>query len=325
MTAASPARRPRRRLVLLALVVTAAIVVAIAWVTRPGGTPTPRDPLDLDSLASYPPFETVEATVTLAGAGDIARCDRESDEATAALLDEIGGWVFTTGDNAYDNGSARDFETCYGPGWGRHRDRTFPAAGNHDWDTSGATGYFDYFGARAGDPRAGWYAVDLGSWRLIVLASDCEQVGGCGLESDQGRWLARELARNRGGCTLAIWHHPLFTTGDHGPTPSVAPFWEQLHAAGVELVVNGHEHGYERFAPLDQAGVSDPDRGIRQFVVGTGGADLRGFPREDPNSEVRDSSTHGVLRLDLHEDAWDWAFVPVAGGAFTDSGSGTCH
>jgi hypothetical protein len=263
--------------------------------------------------------------VTLVGAGDIGRCDRDADDATAALLEMSGGFVFTAGDNAYETGSAADFEACYDPAWGRVLDRTFPAPGNHDWETAGAAGYFDYFGDRAGDRRAGWYATTLAAWRLIVLASDCEHVGGCGPESDQGRWLARELERNRSACTLAIWHHPLFTTGAHGPSPEVRPFWEQLHAAGVELVVNGHEHSYERFRPLDPEGRPEPTGGIREFVVGTGGADLRGFDREDPNSEVRDGSTHGVLELTLDVGMFSWRFVPVAEGGFADSGSGTCH
>ncbi len=287
----------------------------------------PRVPLDLDSLASYPPLTGLVpgGTVTLSGAGDIARCDSTGDEATAALLDDLPGFVFTAGDNAYGSGSARDFEECYAPSWGRHRDRTFPVLGNHDFDTATAAGYFGFFGDRGGDPRAGWYSVDLGEWRLLVLASDCGDVGGCGPESDQGRWLARELDRAAETCTLAIWHHPLFTTGEHGPTPDVRPLWEQLYEAGVELVVNGHEHDYERFVPLDPAGQPDPERGIRQIVVGTGGGGLRTFPREDPNSEVRDRTAHGVLRLDLDPGAYAWTFIPVAGRTFTDAGTGTCR
>ncbi len=305
----------------------AAVVVMAAVVLGTTTVRTPRVPLDLDSLASYPPLAGLipGETVTLSGAGDIARCDGTGDEATAALLDDLPGFVFTAGDNAYGSGSARDFHECYAPSWGRHRDRTFPVLGNHDFDTATAAGYFGFFGERGGDPRAGWYSVDLGDWRLLVLASDCGDVGGCGPESDQGRWLARELDRAPETCTLAIWHHPLFTTGEHGPAPEVRPLWEQLYEAGVELVVNGHEHDYERFVPLDPAGQPDPERGIRQIVVGTGGAELRGFPRDDPTSEVRDASTHGVLRLDLEEGGYGWTFVPVDGGEFQDAGTGACH
>ena len=321
------ADRARRRGLLFAGAIVAATAVLVAWLAGPGASSVPPDPLDLDSLASYPPLVDASpgAAITLSGAGDIAVCGGTGDEATAALLGDLPGWVVTAGDNAYDNGSPEAFERCYGPSWGRHRGRTFPAPGNHDFDTAGAAGYFGSFGERAGDPRAGWYGVDLGTWRLVVLASDCADVGGCGPESDQGRWLAAQLERHPGGCLVAIWHHPLFSTGEHGPTPAVTPFWEVLHAAGAELVVNGHEHSYERFAPLDPDGRPDPDTGIRQFVVGTGGVALRGFPREDPRSEVRDGSTHGVLRLDIRDGAYDWAFIPVEGGSFTDSGSGTCH
>jgi acid phosphatase type 7 len=305
----------------------AAGVVAVALVVGALTSRGPRAPLDLEALASYPPPSGLVAgeTVTLSGAGDIARCDGTDDEATAALLDELPGFVFTTGDNAYGSGSERDFAECYAPSWGRHRERTFPVLGNHDFETATAAGYFGFFGERGGDPRAGWYSVDLGDWRLLVLASNCNEVGGCGPESDQGRWLAAELDRSPETCTIALWHAPLFSTGWHGPSPSVKPLWDQLYAAGVELVVNGHEHDYERFVPLDPGGTPDVERGIRQIIVGTGGAELRQFERDDPNSEVRDASTHGVLRLELDPGRYAWSFIPVQSGGFTDSGSDTCH
>ena len=300
---------------------------ALALVTRPW-EPNPNDPGYLGSHAPRTAAPSIDAgsinIVTLSGAGDIARCDGEADEATARLLDDLPGFVFTAGDNAYEHGSARDFALCYGPSWGRHRDRTFPTMGNHDFETPGAAAYFDYFGDWAGSRGAGWYAVDLGGWRLIVLNSLCARAGGCGPESAQGRWLADELATHARTCTVAIWHHPLFTTGDHGPTRAARQFWEPLYAAGVELVVNGHEHNYERFVPLDPGGSEDPTRGIRQFVVGTGGGELRGFPRDARTSAARHSG-HGVLRLDLFAGGYSWEFVPVADGSFSDSGSGTCH
>ena len=233
--------------------------------------------------------------------------------------------MFTAGDNAYESGTTEEFEQCYDPSWGAYRERTFPAIGNHDAVTPGRQGYFDYFGSRAGDRRAGWYATTLGAWRLIVLDSNCVDAGGCGPDTDQGRWLAAELDANPSDCTLAIWHHPRFSTGYHGPTLAVEPFWDALYAAGADLVVNGHDHDYERFAPVDPDGQPDAERGIRQIVAGTGGAALRPFEAEDPNSEVRDASTHGVLRLDLRPGAYDWEFIPVPGGSFTDRGSGTCH
>jgi hypothetical protein len=320
----------RRRLLSVALV--AIVVVGVVGVFVAAGmarTPPPpsAEPIDLSTLVSYPPVPdaTAEPSVTLTGAGDIASCERDQDEATAALLADVPGFVFTAGDNAYGQGTPAQFANCYDPGWGAQRARTFPALGNHDAETAGAAGYFDYFGARAGDPRAGWYALDLGTWRLIVLNSTCADAGGCGKDTDQGRWLEAELEANPMDCTLAIWHQPRWSTGHHGPTPGVAPFWDVLYAAGVDLVVNAHDHDYERFAPVDPSGKAEPERGIRQIVAGTGGAALRPFEEEDPNSEVRQASTHGVLRLDLHRGSYDWQFLPVEGGDFTDQGSGTCH
>jgi acid phosphatase type 7 len=319
---------PGRFLVAL-LAVLAVAAVAVVLVVRPGPfapTPVPT-PIDLAGLASYPPVASMppEETVTLTGAGDIASCERTDDEATAALLEDLPGWVFTAGDNAYESGTTEEFEQCYDPSWGASRERTFPAIGNHDAVTAGRQGYFDYFGPRAGDRRAGWYATTLGAWRLIVLDSTCVDAGGCGPDTDQGRWLAAELDSHRSDCTLAIWHHPRFSTGHHGPTLAVKPFWDALFAAGADLVVNGHDHDYERFAPVDPSGKPDAERGIRQIVAGAGGAALRPFEEENPNSEVRDASAHGVLRLGLRPGGYDWEFIPVAGGSFTDQGSGTCH
>ena len=201
----------------------------------------------------------------------------------------------------------------------------FPSLGNHDIRTTDAAGYFDYFGERAGDRRAGWYSLDVGTWRLIVLNSNCEWAGGCDRDSDQGRWLARELERNPSTCTLAVWHAPRWSTGYHGPSREVAPFWDALHEAGVELVVNGHEHDYQRFVPLDPAGVPDEAAGIRQIIAGTGGAALRPFERDDPAIAARETGTYGVLRLELAPGSYAWEFVPVPGSTFEDAGTGTCH
>lgn len=309
---------------LVAVIALAGLVAAALAMRLPSAT---RIPLDLGSLATYPPAGGTAAgePVTMTGAGDIASCDRDEDEATGALLEDVPGWVFTAGDNAYEHGTTTEFEECYDASWGAYRDRTFPALGNHDVEIARAAGYFAYFGGRAGDRRAGWYALDLGSWRLIVLNSNCGEAGGCDAASDQGRWLAAELAAHPTACTLAIWHHPRWSTGHHGPTSSVAPFWDALHAAGAELIVNGHDHDYERFVLLDASGTPDEARGIRQIVAGTGGAALRPFEEQDPHSEVRDASTYGVLRLDLRPGSYDWEFIPAEGGSFTDTGSGSCH
>jgi acid phosphatase type 7 len=282
--------------------------------TRSPGASTPEPAVPGDGVA------------VLAGAGDIGRCGAAAAEATAALLDEIEGIVFTTGDNAYPSGRERDFRDCYDPTWGRHLHRTRPAPGNHDYRTAGAAGYRDYFGDAASGPDGStWYAYRAADWQVIVLDSNCSEAGGCGPDSAQGRWLRSTLADDPATCTLAIWHHPRFSSGWHGGTGSVATFWEALHEAGAELVVNGHEHSYERFAPQDPDGRPDPERGIRQLVVGTGGTSLRGFGRPRPNSEVRHAGGHGVLRLTLREGGYDWAFVAVPGSDFRDEGSGTCR
>jgi hypothetical protein len=265
------------------------------------------------------------AAATLVGAGDIAACGSPWDEATADLLDGIEGTVFTAGDNAYPSGTAEQFRDCYGPSWGRHRDRTRPAVGNHDWETGGAAGYIGYFGALAAPDGRTWYAYDLGGWRVIVLDSDCGSVGGCGAGSEQERWLRSELVAHPTRCTMAIWHHARFSSGEHGNDGRTDAFWRALYAASAEVIVVGHDHDYERFAPQDPDGRAGPERGIRQFVVGTGGAFLRPFRDPAANSEVRRSDTHGVLRFTLRPDDYDWAFLTVDGGAPADSGTARCH
>ncbi len=264
-------------------------------------------------------------TVILTGAGDIATCGLAGAAQTSDLLVKQAGTIFTAGDNAYENGSASEFANCYQPTWGRVKDRTMPAAGNHDWNTSGAAGYLAYFGSVAAPDGVTWYSTDLGSWHVIVLDADCGKVGGCEASSPQGRWLADDLAAHATKrCTLAIWHQPRFSSGEHGNDPAVAPFWDQLYAAGAELVINGHDHDYERFAPQDPAGVETRPGGIREIVVGTGGATLRSFHTLAANSEFRLAGTWGVLRLTLHPLNYDWEFLPVSGD-ITDSGSTPCH
>lgn len=279
-----------------------------------GGAPSPAAP------TASPPGDPV-----LVGAGDIASCDLDGDEATARLLDGIPGTVFTAGDNAYENGTAKDFADCYGPTWGRHKDRTRPAAGNHEYQTPDAAGYTGYFGAAAtnADGKT-WYSYELGTWHIIVLDSNCGAVGGCDAGSEQGRWLAADLAASTARCSLAIWHHPRFSSGEHGNDQSVAPFWQALYAAGADVVINGHDHDYERFSPQNPDGVKDGERGIRQFVVGTGGAAIRRFTQDAANSELRVALTHGVIKLTLHSGMYQWSWLPTS-GQVSDSGSQLCH
>jgi acid phosphatase type 7 len=267
-----------------------------------------------------------DQTAILVGAGDIADCkDLSGAEATAKLLAKIPGTVMAVGDLAYPNGSKENF-ACYDRTWGRVKSRTRPAPGNHEFHAAGATPYFDYFGPAAGDPKTGYYSYELGSWHIIVLNSECKDVGGCEAGSPQERWLRADLAAHPAVCTLAYWHKPLFSSGGaHGNDLTVKPLWQALYEANAEVVIGGHDHDYERFGPQTPDGVADPQRGIREFVVGTGGKNLRPFAEPKPNSELRDTTAFGVLRLTLKPGAYDWQFIPEAGKTFTDSGSGTCH
>ena len=277
-------------------------------------------------IALLVPFSTaIAADPVFVGAGDIANCSRTQDEATAKILDGITGTVFAAGDNVYEKGTAKEYTDCYGPTWGRHKGRTWPVPGNHEYETPGASGYYGYFGSRAGDPKKGYYSLDLGAWHVVMLNSNCSAVGGCGATSPQGKWLRSDLSANTKACTMAVWHHPRFTSRRTTPDGLTNSLWQALYQYGAEVVVSGHQHNYERFAPQTPAGVADSSYGIRQFVVGTGGAALVGFSTTMKNSQVRNSQTYGVLRLTLHASSYDFAFVPVAGQSFRDSGSATCH
>ena len=272
--------------------------------------------------AGAPTAEEDDAlSMVLVGAGDIADCDDPNDEATALLLDNISGTVFTTGDNAYEDGTPDQFANCYQPSWGAHRDRTRPSPGNHDYHTSGAAGYYDYFGSNAGDPTTGYYSYDLGAWHIIALNSNIQEDAG----SPQLQWLAADLASSGSLCTLAYWHHPRFSSGSHGNDSSMEPFWDALYAAGADVIINGHDHDYERFALQTPDGDADPEFGIREFVVGTGGRNLRDLHSVRPNSEVRESNTYGVLKFDLFDTSYEWEFIPVAGSNFNDRGTTDCH
>ena len=271
----------------------------------------------------------LEPGATLLAVGDIASCSSTGDEATAAIVAQHpAGVVVTLGDNVYPNGTSTEFTDCYDPSWGAHRSRTRPAAGNHDYNTAGAAGYYGYFGAAAGDPATGYYSFDVGDWHVIALNSNCSSVP-CAGGSAQEPWLRADLAAHATApCTLAYWHHPRFSSGTaHGSSTAVAPLWAALHDYDAEVVLAGHEHQYERFAPLDTAGQVDRAGGVREFVVGTGGrSHYTGFVNPPlTGSEVRDGTTYGVLELTLKPTSYDWEFLPIAGGTFSDSGSGSCH
>jgi hypothetical protein len=259
-------------------------------------------------------------TVVLVGAGDIADGSPRA-EATAALLDGIPGVVFTAGDNAYPDGTAADYATRYAPTWGRHKARTRPSPGNHDYHTAGAPAYFAYFGSNAGPAGRGYYSYDAGEWHIISLNTEINMKAG----SPQELWLRADLAAHRNDCTLAYMHRPRFSSGGHGTSPAPQALWQALYEAGAEIVIVGHDHSYQRFAPMTAAGVVDPQRGIREFVVGTGGSGLEQFSTPVANTEAYDDTTHGVLKLTLGPGTYAWKFIPIAGQTYSDSGTGTCH
>lgn len=292
----------------------------------PSPSPTHTATPVVQSPTSTP---TSVGSAVLLAAGDIAGCSSSGDEATAKLLDALGGTVATLGDNVYDSGTASEFSSCYAPNWGRHKARTYPAPGNHDYQTAGASGYYGYFGDAATplEPGCrsgckGYYSYDLGAWHVIVINSNVDMTAG----SAQLQWLRADLAAHPTTCTLAYWHHPRFSSGStHGSSTASQPIWQVLYDAGADLVLVGHDHTYERFAPQDAAGRADSQRGIREFVVGTGGRGHYSFGTIQPNSEVRNGDTFGVLKLTLTATGYSWEFVPEAGKTFSDSGNGSCH
>jgi 3',5'-cyclic AMP phosphodiesterase CpdA len=279
--------------------------------------------------ASAPAF----ADTTVYVAGDIARCAyRDAAYAGAAdtartvaagLAADPDAMVLTLGDHTYPHGKAKEFTDCYGPTWGRFKDRTWPAPGNHEYYTSKAAPYFAYFGERAG---RGYYSLDVQGWHIVSLDSNLAP----GAHSAQMEWLRADLASHPARCTLAFWHHPLYSSGGHGSIPKMREAWRLLQDAGAELVLSGHDHDYERFAPQDADGRPDRARGIRQFVVGTGGAYPTPFLLTVKNSEMRDNGRTGVLRLRLLDGRYEWEFLES--GRLTplglpppDRGSDVCH
>ena len=275
-------------------------------------------PISPGSPPVTPPGPTAPAV--LVGAGDIGLCGSAAVAATAALIDNVPGIVFTTGDNAYPNGTAADFRNCYAPHWGRHRARTRPVPGNHEYHTPGAADYFAYFEDNAGPPGTGYYMYYAGPWRVFALNSEIP----IGPGSSQLQWLRSELSRVATPCTMAYWHKPLFTSGPNGPNREIRELWRLLHEFNVDLIVTGHDHLYERFAPQDADGRADASRGIRQITVGTGGGGLYTPITSAANTEAIGIG-HGVLQLTLAEGLYQWRFLPIPGNTFIDSGMAQCH
>jgi hypothetical protein len=293
---------------------------------KPGANPFPGS-----KTSSNSDRKTSLDTFTLVGAGDIVGCsDPAGAEATAKLIDAIPGTVFAAGDLVYERGTYEEFIKCYGPTWGRFKARTRPTPGNHEYDVATATGYFRYWDGRAGDPGKGYYSYDLGSWHIIVLNTNCSstQLGGCAEGSPEETWLKQDLAAHPGVCTLAYGHHALFSSGlfpKHAEHPELRSFWQDLYDAHADVVLAGHEHSYERFALQNPEGNPDPDHGIREIVVGTGGRSHTPLGYAKPNSEVRDDKTYGVLKLTLSPGKYRWEFIPIPGKTFSDAGEGACH
>lgn len=330
--------------------------VGFARVTRPGRHRLFAALADRDNRALRPLVRSGTVDLSLvqpagpvvAAAGDIA-CDPTSlafnegrgsvrachQRATSDLLVNAGlTAVLALGDLQYYCGAFAAFMYSYDPSWGRVKSITYPAPGNHEYQLTGgygcapgAQGYFSYWGAAAGEPSRGYYSFDIGAWHLISLNSNCDEIGGCGSGSPEERWLRADLAAHAGAlCTLAYWHHPPFSSSlVPVGTPRTLALLKDLYAAGVDLLLNGHQHNYERFAPQTPGGVADPAHGIRELVVGTGGEDLRRFGTTIANSEVREDGTFGVLELTLLPTSYTWQFIPEAGDTFTDSGSAPCH
>jgi hypothetical protein len=272
----------------------------------------------LTEPSSTLPIPTVAATGTvLLAVGDIGSCDGTQDEAVASLAAELPGTIALLGDIAYPDGSASDYADCFDPAWGPLLGRIRPAPGNHDYQTTEATGYFTEFGAAAGTPGQGWYSYELGEWHVVVLNSNCDSVGGCGAGSAQLAWLGQDLALHPADCTLAYWHHPRYSSGLHGDDEQSDPLWRAVAAAGADVVLVAHDHDYERFAPID---------GIRSFVVGTGGRSLYEMLRPpEHGSELRSNTSYGLLMLTLRPAGYDWRFVSAPGSTLTDSGTNTCQ
>jgi hypothetical protein len=315
------------------------------WLIRPNGKGL-REVVKGSTGARALDWQVKPGDPVVAGAGDIA-CDpafpafgegfgaengnchqrATSNEMLRMDLDA----VLMLGDAQYEDGTGPKFEASYAPSWGRLRDITRPVVGNHEYADPGAGAYFDYFNGIgqqtgvAGDRSQGWYSFDLGAWHVIGLNSNCGVVS-CAAGSPQEQWLRADLAAHPAACTLALMHHPLYSSGrsDEAATPAVAALWQALYDGNADLVLSGHDHAYERFAPQNASGVGDPVRGMREIIVGTGGKTLQGTSVQRPNSEIR-GRAFGVIRVGLHARGYDWAFLPDRVGAFTDSGAGACH
>ena len=302
----------RARTWLLGLLVVVVAVVAVVLVRR---TLPDSSSLTLPSaLPSLPASSASAQPQILLAVGDAATCDKPSDDAVADLASRLPGTIALLGDTVYEDGSAQEYRDCFAPVWGRMKSRIRPAPGNHEYGTENAAGYFDYFGTAAGPRGEGRYSYDLGAWHVVVLNSNCPPLS-CDADGDQVRWLEADLAAHPSDCLLGYWHFPRWSSGRHGSQEVVDPIWQVMAEHGADVVLNGHDHTYERI----QAD------GIQQFVVGTGGRSHYPFERGPlPTTEVRNDSTYGLLWLALGEGSYEWEFLGLGDTGFTDSGEGKC-
>jgi hypothetical protein len=313
----------------LVLILIFVFVACVPEVPSPAPTSThvarlsPPTPVPTKPPTVLLPTDNPAPAIVLVGAGDIAACQKTGDSETAALINALPeAYVFTAGDNAYEDGTPAQFKDCYDPTWGVFKDRTRPVPGNHDYDNDAedASGYFDYFGAAAGEPGKGYYSYELGSWHIVAVNSEIDIDKG----SSQEQWLRQDLSDSTKPCTLAYWHRPLFSSSsDHGGSPDMKPLFQALFDYHVDLVVNGHDHIYERFAKQNADGMASSN-GVREFVVGTGGRSLYEFGSPEPNSEARYAETYGVIEFTLKSNSYDWQFIPVE-GSYSDIGSEQCN
>ena len=300
-----------------------------------------RDSAGNRSKLSKAVTASTASSAVVAAAGDIA-CDPDdpnyhggSGTSTACrmrytsdiLVNGDFDAVLALGDEQYDSGSLSDFNASYDPTWGRVKSITYPVVGNHEYGQSGASGYFDYFGSVAGERGKGYYSFDLAAWHIVAINSNCDRIsGGCGTNSPEETWLRNDLAAHTNECTLAMWHHGRFSSGHDGDNTFMQTMWKDLVDADAEILLSGHSHDYERFAPQDANGNLDTTNGVRQFIVGTGGAFFTGLGTGfDDNSQAHQNDTYGILKLTLNSTSYDWQFMPEAGKSYSDSGTTACH